>query len=157
MRIRTVAAALAAVAVSAGAAAPVLANVHGSSDARAASAATIKLGRTNAGQLVETASGLTLYTFSRDGRERDTCLGVSGCASVWPPYTVTGNLTAGSGVKRALLGSINIGHARHQVTYAGHPLYLYAGDSTQGDTGYLGFTSFGGTWLGIGASGQSVR
>jgi hypothetical protein len=26
-----------------------------------------------------------------------------------------------------------------------------------GDTGYLGFASFGGTWLGVGGSGQLVR
>ena len=151
MRIRATAAVIAAAAVSASAA------IQGPFDAHAAASATVKVGRTAAGQLLENGSGLTLYTFSRDGRNRDTCLSVSGCASVWPPLTVTGKPIAGAGVKRALLGSISIGHSRHQVTYAGHPLYLYAGDSTPGDTGYLGFSSFGGTWLGIGGSGQTVR
>lgn len=157
MKIRTIAAALAVAAVSASSAMPASADVQGPFDGHAATAGTVKLARTAAGQLLETGSGLTLYTFSRDGRNHDTCVKVSGCASVWPPFTVTGKITAGSDVKRALLGSIDLGRGRHQVTYAGHPLYLYAGDSTAGDTSYLGFASFGGTWLGIGGSGQPVR
>jgi len=145
MKVKTMVALL-AVAASASFAAPALAG-----------GTTVKLGRTAAGQLLETNSGMTLYMFTRDGRNRDACLTISGCAQVWPPYTINGKPTAGHGVKSSLLGSIRISGGRHQVTYAGHPLYGYVGDSTAGDTGYLGFSSFGGTWFGVSAAGHAVR
>ena len=95
--------------------------------------------------------------FTRDGRNRDTCVTIGGCEAVWPPFTVTGKPTAGRGVKNSLFGSIRIAGGQHQITYAGHPLYLYAGDTSAGHTDYLGFSSFGGTWLGVSAAGQAVR
>jgi predicted lipoprotein with Yx(FWY)xxD motif len=125
--------------------------------AGAASAATVKLGHTSAGGLLETGSGLTLYMFSRDSRNKDTCLQISGCPAAWPSLTVNGRPTAGAGVRASLLGTIRIGHGRRQLTYAGHPLYLFAGDPITGDTGYLGFSSFGGIWYGVGGAGQAVR
>src|SRR5262249_54682675 len=109
MRIKTMVAAL-AIAASAGVATPALAG-----------GTTAERGRTAAGQLLETSSGMTLYTFTRDSRNHDTCVTVSGCAQVWPPFTVNGKPTAGRGVKSSLLGSIRISGGRHQVTYAGHP------------------------------------
>lgn len=145
MRVKTIVALL-AVAASASFAAPALAG-----------GTTVKLGPTAAGQLLETSSGLTLYMFTHDDRNRDTCVTISGCAQVWPPFTIKGKPTAGHSVKSSLLGSIRISGGRHQVTYAGHPLYLYAGDSTAGDTGYLGVSSFGGTWFGVSAAGRTVR
>jgi len=60
-------------------------------------------------------------------------------------------------LKRSLLGWIAIAGGRHQVTYAWHPLYLYAGDTSVGATGYLSANSFGGTWLGVSPSGRGVR
>jgi predicted lipoprotein with Yx(FWY)xxD motif len=145
MRVKTMVALL-AVAASASFATPALAG-----------GPTVKLGQTAAGRLLETSSGLTLYMFTRDGRNRDTCVTISGCPQVWPPFTIKGKPTAGPSVKSSLLGSITIAGGRHQVTYAGHPLYLYAGDSTVGDTGYPGFSSFGGTWFGVSATGRTVR
>jgi predicted lipoprotein with Yx(FWY)xxD motif len=44
-----------------------------------------------------------------------------------------------------------------QVTYAGHPLYTYSGDSGPGQTSYVGAKSFGGTWYAINASGGTVK
>lgn len=145
MRVKTMVALL-AVGASAGFATPAVAG-----------GTTVKLGHTAAGQLLETNSGRTLYTFTRDGRNRDTCVAISGCARVWPPFTITGKPTAGHGVKSSLLGSIRISGGRRQVTYAGHPLYLYGADSIAGDTGYLGVSSFGGTWFGVSVAGQAVR
>jgi predicted lipoprotein with Yx(FWY)xxD motif len=125
--------------------------------AAAAGATTVKLARTSAGRLLETGSGQTLYMFTRDSRNRDTCLPLSGCAAAWPPLTVSGRLSAAGGARNSLLATISIGHGRRQVTYAGHPLYLFAGDPTAGDASYLGFSSFGGTWDGVGAAGQAVK
>jgi hypothetical protein len=43
------------------------------------------------------------------------------------------------------------------VTYAGHPLYLYAGDSGAAETSYVGVKQFGGSWYAINGSGHAVE
>jgi predicted lipoprotein with Yx(FWY)xxD motif len=43
----------------------------------------------------------------------------------WPAITTTGVPVAGQGVNGALLSSVYRKHVGHQVTYAGHPLYLF--------------------------------
>jgi predicted lipoprotein with Yx(FWY)xxD motif len=129
---------------------------HAGTTAHAARAATVRLGRTSAGKLLETSSGFTLYQFTADRHDHDSCVSKPGCASAWPPYTVHGRPVAGAGVKASLLGTITISGGRHQVTYAGHPLYRYVEDSGPGATDYLGFSSFGGSWDGLTASGARV-
>jgi predicted lipoprotein with Yx(FWY)xxD motif len=147
MRLRTTtAAALAITALSA--AGPVTAS---------AGASTVKLARTSAGKILVTGSGFTLYSFSRDGRNRNRCIAIAGCASVWPALTVSGRPTAGAGVRSSLLGTIRLRSGKRQVTYAGHPLYRYIGDSSRGTTDYLHFSQFGGTWDGLSAAGGRVR
>lgn len=128
-----------------------------SSTATAASATTVRLGKTSKGKIIVNSRGFTAYLFTADRRNSDRCVKVSGCMSIWPALTVKGRPSAGSGLKRSLLGSIKLPNGRHQVTYAGHPLYTYTGDSGPGNTSYIGATSFGGTWLGINAAGKSVH
>jgi predicted lipoprotein with Yx(FWY)xxD motif len=123
----------------------------------AASASTkVQLRHTSAGTILTDGHGFTLYMFTRDARNRDRCVTISGCRSVWPLAVLKGSAVAGSGVRRSLLGSIKVGGSR-QVTYAGHPLYTYIGDSGPGSTGYIGFQEFGGTWYALSASGKAVR
>jgi predicted lipoprotein with Yx(FWY)xxD motif len=43
----------------------------------------------------------------------------------WPAYTTTGAPIAGPGVKQSLLGEVNRKGVGEQVTYNGHPLYLF--------------------------------
>ena len=129
----------------------------GASSASTARSATVHIAHTSAGSLLVASNGFTLYLFTADHRNSDHCVKVSGCTSVWPPLTASGKPTAGSGARRSLLGTISLGHGRRQVTYAGHPLYRYTGDGGPGATGYLGFTSFGGTWDGVTASGHAVK
>ena len=45
----------------------------------------------------------------------------------------------------------------NQVTYAGHPLYTYTGDSGPGKTSYVGVKAFGGAWYALNASGGAVK
>ena len=106
---------------------------------------------------ITTAKGLTLYMFSADAKNKDNCIKQSGCASNWPPLTVSGKPTAGSGAKASLLGTISISGGKKQVTYAGHPLYTFTGDSSPAATDYIGQQGFGGTWYGVSASGSAVK
>jgi predicted lipoprotein with Yx(FWY)xxD motif len=43
-----------------------------------------------------------------------------------------------------------------QVTYNGHPLYLFAGDSKPGDTNGQGSEAFGAAWLALSPAGNPI-
>ena len=47
--------------------------------------------------------------------------------------------------------------AVQQVTYAGHPLYRYVGDTRPGQTNGAGLQDFGGGWDPISPSGKKVE
>lgn len=149
--------ALAVTAALAVAAAATVAAMLGPAVARAHSSPTVAMRNTEAGRILVTGNGHTLYAFARDGRNRDRCAAISGCTSVWPVLTVHGRPTAGAGVRRGLLSTISLPGGRHQVTYAGHPLYGYASDDSPGDTDYVGVSQFGGTWFALRASGALVK
>lgn len=121
--------------------------------AHSASAATVQLRHTSLGNILVNSSGRTLYEFTRDRGDRNSCVSVRGCSAVWPSLKASGRPTAGSGVKGSLLSRTS----GDQVTYDGHPLYTYIGDSRSGQTSYVGFRSFGGTWYAINASGGTVK
>jgi predicted lipoprotein with Yx(FWY)xxD motif len=59
-------------------------------------------------------------------RRRLACTGPSDDgAAEWPAITTKGSPVAGRGVDARLLGSVYRKHVGRQVTYAGHPLYLF--------------------------------
>jgi predicted lipoprotein with Yx(FWY)xxD motif len=121
--------------------------------AHSSRAATVQLRHTSLGSILVSSSGRTLYEFTKDHAHKNSCAAISGCSAVWPSLKVSGKPTAGSGVKASLLSTTN----GNQVTYAGHPLYTYSGDSGPGKTSYVGVSSFGGTWYAINASGGTVK
>lgn len=124
---------------------------------KAAGGATVRLAKSADGSILVNAKGFTLYMFTADAKNSDKCVHVTGCAAAWPPLTVTGKPTAGSGVKASLLGTITISGGKKQVTYDGHPLYTYVGDGAPASVGYIGASGFGGTWYGVAASGAAVK
>ncbi|HZQ86979.1 MAG TPA: hypothetical protein VFA83_19190 [Acidimicrobiales bacterium] len=95
--------------------------------AAAAGGAQISL---SGGHLVA-PDGKTVYIFDKDSGTTSACTG--GCASVWPALTSSGAPAAGTGVDASKLGTAN-GQAPNQVTYAGHLLYEFSGDSGPGQT-----------------------
>ena len=106
------------------------------------------------GKVLFDGRGYVLYAFTRDGR-RSTCYGA--CAKAWPVYYANAGLVAGLGVKRALLATTTRRDGRRQISYAGLPLYYWAGDTKPGRIGCQNATEFGGTWLVVRPSGRLVR
>jgi predicted lipoprotein with Yx(FWY)xxD motif len=94
------------------------------------------------------AGGYTLYWFAPDTPSKSTCYGT--CAAYWPP--VTGVPIAGAGVT-GKLGTIERTGGATQVTYNGHPLYTYVGDSAPGQSTGNKINLNGGLWYEMAASG----
>jgi len=107
------------------------------------------------GRILFDSRGFALYGFTRDSRGRSNCSGA--CARAWPPYILKGTLRAPAGVRRSLLGTIRRADGRRQVTFAGHPLYYYVGDTRRGQVGCQNVTEFGGVWLVVRPGGSLVR
>jgi predicted lipoprotein with Yx(FWY)xxD motif len=106
------------------------------------------------GKILVNSHGRTLYLLTSDTRRSLACTG--GCTGLWPPLLTKGKPRAGKGVKVKKLGTVKRGSSR-QVTYDGHPLYLYAGDSGSGQVNGEGIKSFGGTWYVLSRSGSAVK
>jgi predicted lipoprotein with Yx(FWY)xxD motif len=125
--------------------------------AQASGTATLSAHRTSVGTILVDSHGFTVYAFTRDSRNHDSCVKVAGCISVWPPLTTSGKLVAGGGVKPSLLGVIAYKGSLKQVTYAGHPLYTYVGDSGPAQTSYIGVSQSGGSWPALSPSGAELK
>jgi predicted lipoprotein with Yx(FWY)xxD motif len=119
-----------------------------------APAATVDLRGSKLGQTLVDGRGRTLYLFEADTAGKSNCSGA--CASAWPPYVSNGAPQAGTGVTGALLGTSVRGDGGAQVTYDGHPLYYYAGDSRPGDAAGQGLNQFGAKWHVVAPSGNKI-
>ena len=129
----------------------------GAARAHDSRAAKIQLRHTEIGKVLVDSSGFTLYRFSKDPRNSDTCVKISGCTNLWPPLTSRGRPVAGPGVRAGLLSTIKLPGGGRQVTYAGHPLYRYSAATEKGETGYVGAQQFGGSWYALNSAGGSVK
>ena len=106
------------------------------------------------GKILVNSTGHTVYLFNKDTGSKSMCSGA--CALEWPPLTTSGNPTAGTGVTASKLGTTARSDGSKQVTYNGHPLYTFAGDSKAGDVSGQGLTDFGASWWAVSASGSEV-
>ena len=138
-------------------AASALAGFAAGSATASGTAATVQLRSTKLGKLLVNSKGFTVYAFTRDKRNSDSCVNIRGCMGTWPALTTKGKPTGGSGIKSSLLGTITLKGGIKQVTYAGHPLYTYSGDGSPGETAYVNASQFGGHWPALNASGGEVK
>jgi predicted lipoprotein with Yx(FWY)xxD motif len=86
----------------------------------------VKLGR-----VLASSKGRVMYLFAKDGNKVSHCHGA--CATAWPKVTSEAKPVAGAGISAKHLSRTS---KHDQVTYYGHPLYYFSGDTKPGkDTG----------------------
>jgi predicted lipoprotein with Yx(FWY)xxD motif len=118
------------------------------------SSATVSVADTGLGKILVDSQGRTLYLFEKDSGTKSACSG--GCAAQWPPLRASGKPTVGSGATKSSIGTTPRSDGKPQVTYNGHPVYDYQGDSNAGDTNGQGITAFGGAWYVLSPSGNAI-
>src|SRR3954451_18108809 len=140
---------------------------YGGHDTKSASPAagsggtSVAVAGSKLGKILVDGTGRALYLFEADKGQPSACGGAcasgwprlttkggasacgGACASVGPPLTTKGGATAGAGVTASKLGSIKRSDGTAEVTYNGHPLYTFAGDSAAGQTTGQGSDDFG--------------
>ena len=118
------------------------------------SAATIGVANDNLGDVLVNSQGRTLYLFQKDSGTKSACTGA--CAAAWPPLRANGKPTVGNGADASLVGTTRRSDGKPEVTYNGHPLYLFVKDQTAGDTNGEGVNAFGGNWYAVSPAGDQV-
>ena len=127
-----------------------------SSATTGATAASLRLESStlpSVGSVLTGPNGRTLYYFTTDTSSATTCTGQ--CAVVWPPLVVpTGTTpTLPSGVS-GNVSTASRPDGTTQVTYQGHRLYYYEGDTAPGmDKGQ----GVDGTWFVLNTSGPAPK
>jgi predicted lipoprotein with Yx(FWY)xxD motif len=116
--------------------------------------ATLSIADTSLGKILVDSWGHTLYLFKADAPTVSACTGP--CAAAWPPLLADGKPTVGGGVNASLVGTIPRPGIARQLTYNGHPLYLFEGDQKPGEVNGQGVIAFGAPWYVLSAAGDQV-
>jgi len=107
------------------------------------------------GTYLTSVNGRTLYLFGKDTGTTSTCVGT--CTENWPPLLTKGAPKAAGQAQPAKLGTTARSEGTTQVTYAGHPLYLFIGDTAPGQTKGQGVNAFGGVWYVVSPAGNAIQ
>jgi predicted lipoprotein with Yx(FWY)xxD motif len=145
-------------AASSTAAAPAASPTGASSSSTGAGASSggtvITTAKSSAGTVLTTSSGKAVYVWAKDTGDMSNCNGA--CAGAWPPVTTTATATATGGAVASDIGTITRSDGTKQVTYDGHPLYYFAGDSGPGTASGQGSDGFGAKWWLVAPTGSDV-
>ena len=125
-----------------------------SSGATGSGGTVITTAKSSAGTVLTSGSGRAVYLWSKDAMNMSNCTGA--CAATWMPVTTTGTATASGGAKASDIGTITRSDGTKQVTYDGHPLYYYGGDSGPGSASGQGNDGFGAKWWLVAPTGSDV-
>ena len=99
-------------------------------------------------------SGRAVYLWVKDTGSTSNCTGA--CAGAWPPVMATGTVTAAGSAKSSDLSTTTRSDGSKQVTYDGHPLYYFSGDSGPGTASGQGSDGFGAKWWLVAPTGSDV-
>jgi predicted lipoprotein with Yx(FWY)xxD motif len=117
-------------------------------------ATVIKTASSSGNTFLTDGSGRAVYLWVKDTGAMSACTGA--CAGAWPPVTTTGTATASGSAKSSDLGTITRSDGTKQVTYDGHPLYYFSGDSGSGTATGQGSDGFGAKWWLVAPTGSDV-
>jgi predicted lipoprotein with Yx(FWY)xxD motif len=127
-----------------------------SNPSSSSSAASVLSTKTSSlGTFLVDGNGRALYLWDADHGSKSTCSGA--CAQAWPPLTTTATPKASGAVKASLLGTTKRADGSREVTYAGHPLYYFAGDTAPGQTTGQGSNGFGAPWWVVTPAGKAIE
>jgi predicted lipoprotein with Yx(FWY)xxD motif len=116
--------------------------------------ATLGVASSSLGSILVNSTGRTLYLFKADVGAKSACTGA--CATAWPPLLATAKPTAGTGLTASKLATITRSDGTQQVTYNGHPVYLFINDKKPGQTTGQGVTAFGAAWYALTPAGNQI-
>lgn len=102
---------------------------------------TFKIANIHGVSVLTNKHGFTLYWFAPDTSTTSHCYAT--CAEYWPP--VVGNPLPPVGLVGSF-GTLKRSNGSTQVTYNGHPLYTYIGDSAPGQASGNNVNLNGGRW-----------
>jgi predicted lipoprotein with Yx(FWY)xxD motif len=120
----------------------------------ATKSATVDVAKTGLGNVLVDSQGRTLYLFLADKGTTSECTGA--CATAWPPLEASSMPTAANGAEASLVGTTMRSDGKTQVTYNGHPVYLFQGDTKPGDTTGQAVVAFGAGWFALSPAGAQV-
>lgn len=108
------------------------------------------------GQVLVDGQGRALYLFAADKTKDSTCY--DACAKAWPPFLADRGATvdAMQGVSASLAGTTTRTDGSVQVTYNGHPLYYFEGDTKPGEINCQAVVNFGAAWYVVDPSGNAI-
>ena len=114
----------------------------------------------NLGTVLVDSDGHTLYSFSKDEHSlysafSSGCYGA--CAQTWSPLLSEGEPDAKNGAFPTKLSLLERREGTLQVTYYGHPLYIYASDQRPGEANGNDISQFGGKWYALRPDGQEPK
>jgi len=116
--------------------------------------ATVRVAKTDLGNVLVNSKGRTLYMFLADQGTTSACTGA--CAANWPPLRASGTPKAGKGAKASLLSTSPRPDGKAQVVYNGHPVYTFQKDTKAGETTGQGLNAFGAQWFALSGTGNQV-
>ena len=115
--------------------------------------ATVGVAKSSLGSILVNSTGRTLYLFKADsahervhGRVRDRVAAAAGHRHADRRHRTD----------RSKLATITRSGGSQQVTYNGHPLYLYIGDKKAGEVNGQGVTAFGAAWYALTPAGNQI-
>jgi predicted lipoprotein with Yx(FWY)xxD motif len=113
--------------------------------------ATITAAETSLGTVIVDADGRTLYLYTND--TGTTSAVPDNILAAWPPLIASGPPVAGEGTDAAKLGTAMQPNGETWVTYNGHLLYTFTGDTAAGQTNGQGL---GDVWYAVSPAGERV-
>ncbi|NIP83851.1 MAG: hypothetical protein GWM90_33335 [Gemmatimonadetes bacterium] len=109
------------------------------------------------GAYITDGQGRALYLFTADSAGTSACY--DACTRAWPPLMAhNGGATAGApAIQQSLIGTTERRDGGRQVTYGGHPLYLFARDGGPGHTAGQDVQGQGGEWYLVTPAGEPLE